>query len=414
MIRIQWAFIVGVALVMGCVEPAFPGRGGPSSAPVLAARRDAAAAAVTALQAGHFDEAERLAAEGAAADGGNPYALLVRAIVRYKKSMHQLALDGRTLVVGGLESGALNQKYLRATLGDAESELAAIEADLAIVAEEPNISLELCLACWEIDWNANGRVDSRDRRLLQLEEDADGEPIPDEDPRRTPTFRFDHGDVAWARAFVAFQRAALDALLAYDWTEIALIAARRSERPDEIVIHLVDAGRIAAARERILEGLAQSDLSRRQYLAETDDDREWVPNPRQKDHPMPLPIDQAVYDTWEGVVGDVERMVEGKEGLSVADLVTLSGERVKSAPRGYLDIGRMLAHPKDIVLDMGDLERLDERGDIEGAMRSILGEYYVSSMKPSPLPRRLLRMKGEIDRGDRELERKLRYLFWIN
>lgn len=83
-------------------------------------------------------------------------------------------------------------------------------------------------------------------------------------------------------------------------------------------------------------------------------------------------------------------------------------------PKGYLDIGRMLSHPKDIVLDMGDLEDLDRKGDIEGAMKSILGEYYVGSMKPSPLPKRLLRMKGELDKGDRELERKLRYLFWVN
>ena len=29
------------------------------------------------------------------------------------------------------------------------------------------------------------------------------------------------------------------------------------------------------------------------YLAETDDDREWVPNPKQQSHPMPLPVDAA-------------------------------------------------------------------------------------------------------------------------
>jgi hypothetical protein len=35
-------------------------------------------------------------------------------------------------------------------------------------------------------------------------------------------------------------------------------------------------------------------------------------------------------------------------------------------------------------------------------------------MKPSPLPRRLERMKGEVERGDESLERKLRYLLWVN
>lgn len=413
MIRIQWALVMGMALVMGCVD--VTATDGPRAVtPDLEGRRQSAFAAVAALQAGHFDEAERLAAVGVASDGGNPYALLVRAIVRYKKSMHQLVLDGETIVVGGAESGAINQKYLRVTLTDAESELAAVEADLAVVARGSGVGLDLCLACWRIDWNGNGRVDSRDEMLMQIEQDANGQAIPEDDPRRRPTFHFDDGDVAWARAFVAFQRAALDVLLAYDWTQVAAIVARRSERPDTIVIKLTDPDRIVAARARILEGLAQSETSRRQYLAETDDDREWLPNPRQKNHPMPLPVDQALYDTWEAVVGDLKRLVNGEEGLSVADVLTLTGEHVKNPPKGYLDVGRMLSHPKDIVLNLEDLERLDHEHDAEGLMTSMLGEYYVQSIKPSPLPFRLLRMKREVDRSEGELERKLRYLFWVN
>jgi hypothetical protein len=38
----------------------------------------------------------------------------------------------------------------------------------------------------------------------------------------------------------------------------------------------------------------------------------------------------------------------------------------------------------------------------------------VKRMRPSPLPRRLDRMKAEVDRGEESLDRKLRYLFWIN
>jgi hypothetical protein len=400
--RIPWALVASAALSLGCVSPS------------LSMRRDAAAPAVAALQRGRFDDAEKLARERTDGDAGNPYARLVGAVVRYKKSMHQLALDGRTLVFGGLEAGTLNQKYLRATLEDAESELAAVEADLAIVAQQPGISMELCLACWEIDWNGNGRIDERDRMLFQIEQDADGNPIPEDDPRRKPTFRFDDGDIAWARAFVSFERAALDVLLAYDWSDAVKLVGRRSERPERIVVRLIEPDRIAQARERILEGLAQSDAERLAYLAETDDDREWVPNPRQRNHPMPLQIDAALYDTWEGVVGDVRRLVEGDEGLFVADLFTLAEEPLKSPPRGYLDIGRMLAHPKDIVLEVEQLERLDGEGDLEAVLSATFGEYYVREMKPSPLPRRLLRMKGEIDRNEEGLERKLRYLFWVN
>jgi hypothetical protein len=400
--RIHWALALGSALSLGCASP------------TLESRHDTAAAAIAALQKGQFDDAEKLARERAAADAENPYTRLVGAVVRYKKSMHQLALDGRTLVFGGLESGRLNQKYLRTALGDAEAELAAVEEDLAIVAREPRISMELCIACWEIDWNGNGRVDDRDRLLFQIEQDWDGNPIPEDDPRRKPTFRFDNGDIAWARAFVSFERAALDVLLAYDWTEAAKLAGGRRERPSKIVIPLIEPERIAQARQRILDGLSQSDASRRAYLAETDDDREWVPSPKQKSHPMPMPVDQALYDTWEAVVGDVQRLVEGEEGLPVGDLFLLAEMRVKDMPRGYLDIGSMLAHPKDIVLDVDDLERLDRARDVEGTLKAALGQYYVPSMKPSPLTGRLLRMKSEIDEHEGELERKLRYLLWLN
>ncbi|MEP7121705.1 MAG: hypothetical protein ABJE95_12370 [Byssovorax sp.] len=400
--RVRWALLASVALSLGCAVP------------TLESRRDAAAPAITALQRGSFESAGKLAAEGLAADGDNPYGRLVRAIVRAKKTQHQLAIDGMTVIGGGVASGALNQKYLRTTLGDAEAELGQIEADLGVVAEQKGLSVELCLACWDIDWNGNGRVDDRDRRLMEIEEDAEGNPIPEGDPRRRPTFRFDDGDVAWARAFVSFERAALDVVMAYDWSEAAALAARRRDRPKAIVIRLLEPDRIAQARARLLEGLSQSDAARRAYLAETDDDREWVPSPRQKSHPMPLPVDQALYATWEGVLGDLHRIVESEEGIHAGDALALLGERPRWPVHGYLDVGRMLSHPKDITLDLRDLERFDEERDVDAIFASVLGEYYVHEMKASPLPKRLERMKGEVDQHREGLEHKLRYLFWLN
>ncbi|MBK8256331.1 MAG: hypothetical protein IPK82_27140 [Polyangiaceae bacterium] len=373
-----------------------------------------AALAISALKDGRFDDAERYSQVKNSKDSTDPYTHLVGAVVRYKKTAHQLYLDGRTIVVGGLESGNINQKYLASTLADAESELALVEKDLAVTAAHKGVSIELCVACWEVDWNGNGRLDERDRLLPQIEEDENGTEIPEGDPRRKPTFRFDDGDVAWARAFVAFQRAALNVLLAYDWTSVGLSFARRRDLPDKIVIKLIHPERIEQAKTRILEGLAQSELSRKLYLAEPDDDREWVPNPRQKNHPMPLPMDHALYSTWEGVVSDLTRLVGGDEGLAVADVFALADEETKVIPRGYIDIGQMFADAKDIVLHIKDLDRLDRERDIDGALKSVFGSYYTTNMKPSPLTKRLMRMKGEIDREDEKLSRKLRYLFWIN
>jgi hypothetical protein len=251
---------------------------------------------------------------------------------------------------------------------------------------------------------------------MQIEQDAEGKPIPEDDPRRKPTFRLDRGDVAWARAFVSFQRAILDLVLAYDWAAVdAVLSARRGrDIPDTVTLKLAHPERIAGAKARLLEALDRSEDSRVAYLAETDDDREWVPNPKQQSHPMPLPVDVALYETWGGVVGDLKSLVRGDEGLSVTEVAQLGDHVWENPPRGYLDIGRMLSRPKDIVLHVRDLERLERSKDMEGTLASILGDTYVASMKASPLPGRLRRMKSEIDRREEPLERKLRYLFWIN
>ena len=380
----------------------------------LEQRHAAAVPAVSALHEGSFDRAGREADAQVAADSANPEARLVRAIVRYKRSMHQASLDVRTVVIGGIGAGAVNHKYLRASLEQTESELAGVEEDLAVAATDPGVAIELCIACWEIDWNGNGRIDTGDRLLFQIERDADDHPLPDGDPRRKPTFRFDAGDVAWARAFVSFQRALLDVVLAYDWSDLDHLLHGGGEDHDRIVLRLAHPDRVAQARERIFEGLDRSDESRIAYLAETDDDREWVPNPRQKDHPMPLPVDQALYDTWAAVVGDLRKLVRGEEGLAAADVVKLGDGRPGHGPRGYVDVGGMLAHPHDIVLTSRDLDTIDRARDMEAMMSALLGDHYVPSMRPSPLPGRLSRMKGEIERREEGLERKLRYLFWLN
>jgi hypothetical protein len=395
-------FLIGGVLSLSC------------TASNLEQKRAVAAPAMTALRDGSFDQAAKRADDELGGDGANPHARLVRAITRYKKSMHQLSLDMRTVVIGGIGAGAFNHKYMRATLEEAESAFALVESDLAVAATDPNIAIELCIACWEIDWNGNGRIDRGDRQLFQIERDANDEPIPEDDPRRKPTFRFDVGDVAWARAFVSFQRALIDVVIAYDWSEIDKVIQDDRSAKNGIVLRLAHPDRIAQAKQRILEGLDRSDDARRAYLAETDDDREWVPNPKQRSHPMPLTADQALYDTWEAVLGDLRRLVRGEEGLFVADLIALGDERVQRMPKGYIDIGSMLAHPHDISLTASDIKKLDRGRDVEGMMSALLGDHYVASMKPSPLPRRLLRMKGEIDRDEERLERKLRYLFWLN
>lgn len=404
----------------------------------LRARRlDAAAPAVKALQEARFEDALRESASVLEQDDGNATAHAVWAVAELRQTLHDLVSDGFTLVMGLAGSGFMHQgivstRLIDLTLTDADRRMEGIEAHLAKAAKDPDFSLDLCLACWKVDWNRNGEIDSRDLRMLQVEYDAQSQPIPEGDPRRTPTFHFDAADVSWLRAMVNFQRALINGVLAYDVGSALESILGQGHEPKSIVIHLRDRSRVQRARELILAGLEQSAREREQVLAETDDDREWLPNPRQKNHPLPFPVDEALFQTWEGVLSDLRGLMRSEQGLSVEELAQLGEHQWTHPPKGFIDVGKLLSEPGDIVLNP---ERLDEAEDaasraryevlesgksstspvpVEAALKDILGAKYRPQMKPSPLIQRVSRMKKEIDRGEESFERKLRYLLWLN
>ncbi len=376
------------------------------------------APALQALQASRFDEARSLATSVLAKDGANSHAAAVRAVATYQHTAHDLITKLTAIVDRGEELKFLDHESGRQTWTAFLGELEAIDHDLAIAGADPSFSLELCLACWSYDWNRNGQIDDRDRALFELEYDGKGGVIDQADTRRRPTFRFDAGDVDWARAMISFQRATVELILAYKWSDLDKVLQFRifgsNENIGAVTIKLVDPGRVKHARELILAGLQYSDKSRAAYLAETDDDREWLPNPKQKDHAMPLPMDAAIYATWEAVTTDVRHMLTSEEGLSIRQLMSAldSPKEAAKMPDAYLDFGAMLREPQDIVVDFSN--ESDSIANIEHVLKGIFGRGYQTSMKRSPLVDRLARMKADLETGNDTLERKLHYLLWIN
>lgn len=399
--------LVVVALVGACSTdappPRTPEQRGTDSAP-----------AVTALQAAKFDEAAKHATAALALDPRNSQAAAVRAIAGYQLAGSELVHElGRILE----ESDALRAidhvagRKMWQTFID---RLAAVDRDLAVVAADKSFSLELCIACWEHDWNHSGEIDDGDRRMFEIEYDLAGEELPEGDPRRRPTFRLDTGDADWARAMLSFQRAAVELILAYKWSELDQLF--RGD-PERLVIRVNDRGRVKRARELILQGVDFADRCRAAYLAETDDDREWVPNPRQKSYAVPLAMDDTIYATWSAVTRDVRHLLRGDEGISLREVARAADDDgtdiERLVPDAYVNLGKMLAEPADIVIVLEGVDD-DNPKDIERLLKGILGNGYQTRMKPSPIVGRLHAMKRQMDRGEDTLERKMRYLFWLN
>ncbi|HSD89971.1 MAG TPA: hypothetical protein VLB44_20710 [Kofleriaceae bacterium] len=398
-----------IALVVAAV-----GCGSPKS--VEPPRHEAdASASVAELRAGRFPEAERAAAAVLIKDPRNAVAHAVHALARYDQAGERLIAEIGAVLDQGEGLRFFDHERGRAAWQQFLDELEAIDMDLEVAAADPSFSLELCLACWDNhDWNHNGRVDERDKKMLDLEFDGKGGELPAADPRRKPTYRFDVGDIHWARAMLAFQRAGVELVLAYRWSELDKLFLGKN--PGTLTIKLIDGGRVRRARELVIAGLGFSEQERQAYLAETDDDREWVPSPRQKSYAMPLEVDQQLYATWSAVIGDVHRLLASQEGISMREVAALfDGDRAAAlAPNAFLDLGAMLREPTDIVLDLGALDDKESAQNYERVLRGLLGHGYAPSMRASPLVGRLRHMREQLERGEDTIERKLRYLIWIN
>jgi hypothetical protein len=369
--------------------------------------------ALVALRAARFPEARDAAAAALKVDPRSSTAAAVHAIATYQEAGDALITSLTKVLEHADHLKFFDHEDGRAAWRGFLARLEEVDRDLAVVAADPGFALELCPACWEHDWNHNGRIDERDRLVFEIELDGKLDRLPEGDPRRRPTFRFDVGDAEWARAMIDFQRAAVELVLAYRWSELDKFFAWRGDE-QRMVLHLIDAGRARHARELLLAALDAADRCRLAYLAETDDDREWVPSPRQRSHPMPLDVDADLYATWAGVTGDVRRLLASEEALPLAPLarVLAGATPLDQLPAAQLDLGQLLRDPTDVVLDLGKLGA--SPAAIDAVLHDLLGHGYVTGKKASPLPGRLHRMREDLDHGQDTFERKLRYLFWLN
>ncbi|MDX2038926.1 MAG: hypothetical protein SFX72_19930 [Isosphaeraceae bacterium] len=228
------------------------------------------------------------------------------------------------------------RKLLLAWLDD----LDRCEATLASIQSE-TVRLELPLGALRLDLDGDGEAGPSERlwaiyrRFNRAASDgAETESI---------QVVFDRGDVDWLRGYCRLLSAPAEMLLAHDFSMLydrcgGLLfggAVPRSplsgsgpiarsqfgaEQIADLVaaVHLVRLPMIApermkAARQDLLAVIASSRTSWNRILAETDDDLEWLPNPRQKAAATSSRITQEMVDAWMKFLDEAEAILEGKK-----------------------------------------------------------------------------------------------------
>jgi hypothetical protein len=118
-----------------------------------------------------------------------------------------------------------------------------------------------------------------------------------------PVIRVDRSDVYWAVAYCHFTEAVLNLVLSYD-----VHSDQDGQR-----IELKDRGRIAKiAYRNLLDGLRYSTGLREMLALETDDDAEWIANPKQVNTSFPLVMDEQTFTTWGALLGHLDKLVHGQ------------------------------------------------------------------------------------------------------
>ena len=211
-------------------------------------------------------------------------------------------------------------------------DLARAESTLAAI-NDPQVKLPLHVTRIKLDFVGGGLGSTTLADVLQRLR-AIREP-------RELLVHFDRADVSWLRGYCHLLSAMAEFVLAHDGRELfdstAHVFFQRVESPltflhegrkvypfsgevdiaDAIAfIHLIrmpvqEPQRLRAALEHLEKMLALSREMWQLVQAETDDDHEWIPNPRQRGE-LNLRVDQAMIDGWLDGVTEAEVVLQGK------------------------------------------------------------------------------------------------------
>jgi hypothetical protein len=228
---------------------------------------------------------------------------------------------------------------VRKIFQDLIDDLRKAEATLAEVRDE-KVRLPLRVGLIRLDLAGNGKASERFSTILSRILGGAKDAAKDKDWLVV----FDRGDVAWLRGYCHLLMALAEVALAHDGQELfdctAHVFFAKVETPHKFLaalpddegglldiggfniadliafVHLVrmpvkEPERMKSALAHLERMLALSKESWKFILAETDDDHEWLPNPKQKGV-SGIPVRQEMVDSWLDFVGEAEALLAGK------------------------------------------------------------------------------------------------------
>ncbi|MCS6815638.1 MAG: hypothetical protein NZ772_18955, partial [Cyanobacteria bacterium] len=219
------------------------------------------------------------------------------------------------------------------------TDLTAVQATLEPIVDS-TVKLPLRLGAFRLDINNDGRVTDNEsfRRLFEV---ITRSRVSDADARAFQ-ISFDYGDVLWLRGYCHLLSAIAEIVLAHDGRKLfdatAHLFFAKPESPypflqqrggpfeftsdfnfSDLVafVHLlqfpvVEPARLGSALNHLQATLSLSRQSWQAISKETDNDSEWLPNPRQTGVVPGVRVTQEMIDGWLQFVTEAEQLLAGK------------------------------------------------------------------------------------------------------
>ncbi len=242
----------------------------------------------------------------------------------------------------------INYKRIRKVFLRLLDDLTEAEATLAKV-QDPNVKLRLHFGQIHLDLDGNGKITEHEE-LWRVYFAYSGLRNPSErqaQMARAFAITFDKGDVHWLRGYCHLLMALDQAILAHDWKEVfnrtghllfpkvkgpyyylhqdktqnGFFGGSNTELIDFIsMIHLInfpvkEKARLRSSLGHLHEVIQQSHQSWTAIEKETDDQEEWIPNPRQKGVIPGVRVSRQMIDGWKEFLVEAKAILNGKKLL---------------------------------------------------------------------------------------------------
>lgn len=321
----------------------------------------------THAEAGTLAEGEKLLAARVAANAGDAearaalgFAKFARAVEKLGQSLHRHGLRPppnmgmmlpvlRFPVPENPNPEPISYQKMRAIYAALLGDMAEVETVLAAVPAS-DFKLRLDLSAVRLDLNADGKGAPQEslgavvRELMQPRSRRDRlPPMPEAIPAWN--IAFDYADTIWLRGYAKLLSAFSEFALAHDWSDAFATTAQlffpnvegavgiaAISRPDPSMggveansiadaiafLHMVrfpvvEPARMPRVRQHLLEMVKLSRENWKAILAESDDEDEWLPSPRQKNSAvLGVSVTDEIVGNWHAALAQFEAALEGK------------------------------------------------------------------------------------------------------